>query len=160
MHTRPCGPHTDLPWLGLVHDGANRSANKLRRQAGLEGKLPTRTAAPARRGDESLRLLPCGAGTGEGFLVLAGPVCGTSAWSLTVTEARSCRGAEFEATDRDSRGQPTRPLGLSPSSSRATPTESEEVMSSDNPTQSPQDAKHKAGNDAAGRWFGAHDGDP
>ena len=35
------------------------------------------------------------------------------------------------ATDRDSRGRPTRPLGLSPSSSRATPTESEEVMSSE-----------------------------
>ena len=33
-------------------------------------------------------------------------------------------------------------------------------MNSDNPTQSPHDAKHKAGNDATGRWFGAPDEDP
>ncbi len=67
-----------------------------------------------------------------------------------MTEARSRRRAEFEATDRDSRGQPTRPLGLSLFLSRD-PTGSEEVMSGDNPTQSPHDAKHKAGNDAAER---------
>jgi hypothetical protein len=84
--------------------------------------------------------------------VLAGPACGTSSWSLTVAAARSRRGAGFEATDRDLRGQPIRPLGLSPSSSRATPKESREVVSRDTPTQSPHDAKRKAGNGAGGRW--------
>jgi hypothetical protein len=90
--------------------------------------------------------------------VLADPACGTSVWSLTVAQARSRRGAELEANDRDSRGYRfarwvslTLPL--------ARPHREPKVVSSDNPTQAPRDAKRKAGTAAAGRWLGAPDAD-
>jgi hypothetical protein len=49
MQTRPCGPHRDLPWLGLDHDGAHRNGNKgPQGHAGPKRKLPTRSANSAR----------------------------------------------------------------------------------------------------------------
>lgn len=54
----------------------------------------------------------------------ADPAGRTSASSSMSTEARSRRGAELEANDRDPRGRPLiRPLGLTLSSFRAAPTE-------------------------------------
>jgi hypothetical protein len=81
----------------------------------------------------------------------ADPVGRTSAPSPKATEAQSRRGAKLAANDRDPRGRPPiRPLGLTPSSSRATPTRGS-GGSSGNAAHGPPSAKPQGGATEAAR---------